>query len=91
MRDAQREARPWLIVGFAVGFLVLLSGFVVALSDTGLPVPGAIAVGALLICLVTIAGAGVVGYRDSRAGGRGIWQSIRAGFRDSCRTIFFLF
>jgi hypothetical protein len=87
----QRSARLWVIVGIAAAVVVLLSGLVLAVADTGLPLPAAVVLGALAIALVTVVGAGVFGYRDSRAEGRGVWRSVRAGTRTSFGIFFDLF
>lgn len=80
-------SRWWLLCAY----VVLLAGLVVAFSDAGLPLPVVLVIGALTICLIAIAGAGVVGYRDSRAAGRGRGQSMGMGVRRSFRALFFLF
>jgi hypothetical protein len=70
---------------------VLMSALAVAASDAGLPLPVAVVFGALLICLAAVLGMGVVGYRTSRAEGRGMWRSVGSGVRRSIRTVFNLF
>lgn len=64
---------------------------VLALSEAGMPVPGAVLLTALLICAGGIVGAGVMGYRTSRAEGRGFWRSVGKGARTSFRTVFEVF
>lgn len=86
---SQRGARWWLVV-VVVG-VVAAAGLVVALSEAGLPLPVAVVFAALLVCLVAVLGAGVVGYRKSRAEGRGVWRSVGSGVRLSLRTVFDLF
>ncbi|MBO9522770.1 MAG: hypothetical protein J7518_14655 [Nocardioidaceae bacterium] len=66
--------------------VVLVSGFVVALDDAGVPMPVALVLVAGLVCLVAIATAGVVGYRASRREGRGVVPSMGRGLRTAVRV-----
>lgn len=84
-----RWSLGWLTIGFVV--LVAAAGLVVASSDAGLPLPAAIVVAALAVCAIGILVAGVVGYRRSRAGGHGFWQSVGTGMRTAFRTFIDLF
>lgn len=75
----------------SAGVLILACGLVVALSDSGLPLPAVVVLVALAICLLAIGAAGVSGYLDSRREGRGVWRSIGRAFRSVGRTWFELF
>jgi len=84
-------SRPfgWLVLGAVV--LVVAADLVVALSEAGLSLPGAVVVTVFAICLAAVVGAGVVGHHGSRSRGNGFWRSVGSGARTSFRTVFDLF
>lgn len=83
MRNLGRRLGWWLLV------LVALCGLVLALADVGMPLPVAAILAALFVVIAACLVMGVIGYRASRAEGRGIWRSIGSGVRAWLEIVFF--
>jgi hypothetical protein len=79
------------IIVLILTLLILGAGLVVALSDTGLPIPAVAVLVAASVCLLAVGAAGIVGFRRSRGRGRGFFRSIGTGLRTAGRTLFDLF